>query len=72
MRIDFSIALYDGRPVVLEKRPDLPLIVHTFDSPADALAFYEQCADEPFDPQRRADIAARLKLAGTPAPGGVQ
>jgi hypothetical protein len=68
MRIRFSIAIYDGRAVVLEQRPELPLIVHTFDAPEDALAFYERCSDEPLDPQRLANIAARLKLASTAAP----
>lgn len=72
MNIRFTLALYNGQLVVLEQRPNLPLIVHTFDSTADALAFYESGSDEPFDQQRRANLAERVKLAGAGAPGGVQ
>jgi uncharacterized protein (DUF1330 family) len=71
--VQFSLAVHDGRPVVLEQRPKLPLIIHTFDSAAAALMFYERGADEPFTPQRRAELAARVKLlAGTSAPEGVR
>lgn len=53
MKVQLTLALYDGRPVVLEQRPDLPLIVHTFDSAKDALAFYEQFREEPLSPEAR-------------------
>lgn len=53
MKVQLALALYDGRPVVLEQRPDLPLIVHTFDTAKDALAFYEQYREEPLSPEVR-------------------
>ena len=53
IKVQFTLALYDGRPVVLEQRPNLPLIVHTFDSAEDALAFYEQYRTGPLEPAKR-------------------
>jgi hypothetical protein len=46
LRVEYHLAVIDGRPVVLEKHLDLPLIVHTFDVPRDAVEYYERIKGE--------------------------
>jgi len=60
----FTFALHEGRPVVLEARPKMPLIVHTFDSFQDAMEFYERQSGEPFDAQRRVKIQQKVESQG--------
>lgn len=56
MPVEYLLAIRDGQVLVVERRPDLPVIVHTFDSAKDAIGFYEQHRSEPLPEAKRARI----------------
>jgi len=63
MKTQFTFAFLDGRPVVIENRPNGLTIYHTFLMVKQALSFYEQNSSEPFTQARRDHILQQYKLA---------
>jgi hypothetical protein len=56
MPVEFFLAVRDGQVIVIERRADLPLILHTFDHASDAISFYERRRGEPLPEAKRARI----------------
>lgn len=56
MPVEYSLALRGGQVLVIERRKDLPLVVHTFDHAEDAVFFYERRRGEPLPEAKRARI----------------
>lgn len=61
MPVEYSLAICSGKVIVLERRPDLPVIVHTFDDPADAIRFYERHRSEPLPEEKRRRIMQTVR-----------
>lgn len=53
MMVKYSLGRINGHVVVTEEWPDLPLVIHTFDAPEDAITFYEEKRGYPFTAQQR-------------------
>lgn len=61
MPVEYSLAICTGRVIVMERRPDAPLIIHTFDCPEHAIDFYERHRSEPLPEAKRARILQEVK-----------
>ncbi len=61
MKVEYHLALVAGRLVVIEKYPDLPVVVHIFDSSEEAVQFYEERRSKPLPAAKRQRIMQTVK-----------